>query len=415
MIKYIKSIFLGLLLLLPTVAMSQDAGSNGASGTTPASTTSTANPAQPSSSQQASQPAATTATTPAAAATPATTTPSASEAPKSSEAPKEDSAASAASEALKASKEEEQKSKSQETSSEVVEKGGLIAGKFQVSVTESYTHSQTNQLYIQGFGILPIVVVGNIDVQNVRRDVFTTVLGASYKLTDKLQVSLSVPWQYSMSSISTATGINARKAAGANNVGTSQSSSLGDITIGSSYQLARETLRLPSLYGGLNLKLRNGRDFFETPDPAAHVPAGSGFYTLQGTLSASRTSAPAVIYGAIGYSYPIERKNIPYTPANSPPVIIKSYQPGAAFTFSAGVSVSLNYELSLNWNLAETSQLSSRLNGQVSPNSATNAITFRMGGVYRVSQKTSVDLSLATGLSNDAGGTTISLRLPWSY
>ena len=413
MIKYIKSIFLGLLLLLPAVAMSQDDGSNGASGSTPASTTSTANTAeQPSSTQQASQPAA--ATTPAAA-TPAATTPAATTPNASSEAPKEDSAASAASEALKASKEEEQKSKSQETASEVVEKGGLIAGKFQVSVTESYTHSQTNQLYIQGFGILPIVVVGNIDVQNVRRDIFTTVLGASYKLTDKLQISVSVPWQYSMSNISTATGINARKAAGANNVGTSKSSSLGDITIGSSYQLARESLSLPSLFGGLNLKLRNGRDFFETPDPAAHVPAGSGFYTLQGTLSASKTSAPAVIYGAFGYSYPIERKNIPYTPAGSAPVIIQSYKPGAAVSVSAGVSVSLNYDLSLNWNLAETSQFSSRLNGQVSPNSATNAITFRMGGVYRLSQKTSVDLSLSTGLSNDAGGTTIALRLPWSY
>jgi hypothetical protein len=297
----------------------------------------------------------------------------------------------------------------------VVEKGGLIAGKFQVSVTESYTHLQTNQLYIEGFGILPIVVVGNVDVQNVRRDIFNTVIGASYKLTNKLQVSMSVPWQYSMSTISTATGINGRKAASANNEKTSRSAGLGDLTVGMFYQLARESLTLPSLSGGLDLKLRNGRDAFETPDPAAHVPVGSGFYMLRATLSASKTSAPAVVYGSLGYAYNFKRNNIAYTPANAPAFLIKSYEPGPSFNVSAGVSLSLNYQLSLNWSVAEASQLASRVNGSVSPNSATNSITFRMGGIWRISSKTSVDLSLTTGLTNDAGGTTIALRLPWSY
>lgn len=333
-----------------------------------------------------------------------------------SEAPtKDEGASSTASEALKASKEEEEKNKAKESASEVVEKGGLIAGKFQISFTESYTHLQTNQLYIEGFGILPIVVVGNIDVQNVRRDIFTSVLGASYKLTDKMQVSLSVPWQYSMASISTANGIQGRKAAGANTEKTSQSGSLGDITAGMFYQLTREGLNMPSLSGGLNFKARNGRDFFETPDPAAHVPAGTGFYSLQATLSASKTSAPAVVYGSLGYGYNFSRRNIAYTPANASAVLIQSYEPGASVSISAGVSLSLNYQLSLNWAVAEATQFASRLNGSVSPNSATNAITFRMGGIWRISEKTLVDLSLTTGLSSDAGGTTIALRLPWSY
>jgi hypothetical protein len=394
MIKYTKPIFLSFLLLLPALAMSQEAGDTSSSGTA-------ADTAAQKSSQQS---------TPSAA-----TTPAPEKSDTSGSAPKEDSASSAASEALKASKEEEEKSKAQETASEAVEKGGLISGKFQISLTENYTHLQTNQLYIEGFGILPIVVVGNVDIQNVRRDIFTTVLGASYKLTNKLQVSLNVPWQYSMASISTATGINGRKAGSANNEKTSKSSSLGDATVGMFYQLTRESLSLPSLSGSLDLKLRNGRDFFETPDPAAHVPAGTGFYMLRASLSASKTSAPAVIYGSLGYAYNFARHNIPYAPANQPAVLIKSYEPGPSFNVSAGVSVSLNYQLSLNWSLAEASQLASKVNGSVSPNSATNAITFRMGGIYRVSSKTSVDLSLTTGLTNDAGGTTIALRLPWSY
>ena len=379
--------------------MSQEAGDTSSSGTAADA------PAQKSSQQ--STPAAST-------SAPSTSAPEKSDS-SAAAAPKEDSAASAASQALKASKEEEEKSKAQDTASEAVEKGGLISGKFQISLTQNYTHMQTNQLYIEGFGILPIVVVGNVDIQNVRRDIFTTIVGASYKLTNRFQVSINVPWQYSMSSISTATGIKGRDVGTANNEKTSQSSSLGDITVGMFYQLTRESLSLPSLSGSLDLKLRNGRDIFETPDPAAHVPAGTGFYMLRASLSASKTSAPAVVYGAFGFAYNFARHKIPYAPANQPAVLIDSYEPGPSFNVSAGVSLSLNYQLSLNWSLAEASQLSSKVNGRVSPNSATNAITFRMGAIYRVSSKTSVDLSLTTGLTNDAGGTTISLRLPWSY
>ena len=143
--------------------MSQEAGDTSSSGTAADA------PAQKSSQQ--STPAAST-------SAPSTSAPEKSDS-SAAAAPKEDSAASAASQALKAS--------------EAVEKGGLISGKFQISFTESYTHLQTNQLYIQGFGILPIVVVGNIEVQNVRRDIFSTVIAASYKLTNRMQVSLSVP------------------------------------------------------------------------------------------------------------------------------------------------------------------------------------------------------------------------------
>ena len=370
MIKNIKSLLLTLLLLLPATAISQESTTNGGS---------TAEPGTPPAEEKA------------------------------------DGESSAASEALKASKEEEEKKKSQGSAAEVIEKGGLIAGKFQVSLTESYTHLQTNQLYIEGFGILPIVVVGNIDVQNVRRDIFSTVVGASYKLTNKLQVSINIPWQYTMSSTSTATGIQGRKSVASSNEKTYQSAGLGDITVGMNYRLLGEGLHTPSLSGGLDFKARNGRDFFETPDPVAHVPTGTGAYTLRGTLSASKTSAPAVVFGSIGYGYNFSRENIAFTPANSPAILIKSYEPGASFNLSAGVSLSLNYQLSLNWSVAESTNFASRVNGAVSPNTATNSITFRMGGIWRLSPKTSIDLSLTTGLTNDAGGTTIALRVPWNY
>ena len=419
MIKHIKPILLSLLLISPAVAVSQQGDdSNGASNTTDDATT------QSNSPQATKQvtPPDTGAATNAGKASPAPSAAPTKEEGGSATPPKDNDGASeaqsgesAASEALKASKEEEEKKKAQETASEVIEKGGLIAGKFQISITESYTHSQSSQLYIQGFGIIPILTVGNIDVQNVRRDVFTTVLSANYKLTNRLQVSMSVPWQYTMSSVSKATGLSGSSPLSPNTEQKNQSSSLGDISAGVSYQLVPQGLVMPNLTGGLNFKSRSGRDFFETPDPAAHVPAGTGFYALSGSLSWSKTSAPAVVYGSFGYSYSFARRNIPYTANRTAPILIKSYEPGASMSISLGMSLSLNYQLSLNWGLGMSHSFSSRVNGNVSPNSATNSITYRMGGIWHITDTQYIDISMTTALDADAGGTTVSVRIPWNY
>jgi len=351
-------------------------------------------------SAKPAQEAATPAATQPPAAAPATPPPAAGE--------------SKASEALKASEQEKEKEKAKETASEAVEKGGLISGKFELSLTESYTHSSSNQLFIEGFGILPIVVVGDVSVETVRRDIFSTTLGVSYKLTDLTQVSFRVPYQYTIARASKATGINGKKAVTPNDERVAQASSLGDIGGGITYQLMAEGLNAPSLFAGLDFKARNGRDSFETSDPVARPPAGSGFYGIRGSLSASKSSAPAVVFGALSYGYNFPRKNIVYL-GTSPPVMIKSYEPAANVSVSGGMSLSINYQLSLNFSFAQQFSYSSRLNGNVLPNSATNAITFRMGGIWRISDKTSVDLSMTAGLSPDAPDFTLALRLPWRY
>ena len=411
MTKKIKPIFLSFLLLIPTVALAQE-NSNSTDSSSSSSTAESQGNTQ-GDSQQTPTNSSSSAGESTSSAPPAQSNTPPSESQQNSKA---DTAASAATEALKASKEEEQKTKEKEArTEEVIEKGGLIAGKFQISITEAYTHIQTSQLYISGFGILPILIVGNIDVQNVRRDIFSTTLSSSYKLTDRSQVSISVPWQHVMADTSKAAGISGKTVIGSSQEKKTQSSSLGDISVGVSYRLIPEGLTMPSISTFVNFKTRTGRDFFETADPAAHVPAGTGFYSLSASLSWSKSSAPAVVYGSIGYGYNFPRKNIPYTPASSSPILIKSYEPGPSFNISTGVSVSLNYQLSLSWSVAQSHNFSSRINGHVSSNSETNSITFSMGATWRYSDKTYLNVSLTSGLSPDAGGTTFSARVPWNF
>ena len=183
-----------------------------------------------------------------------------------------------------------------------------------------------------------------------------------------------------MATTSTATGLTGNTITNANTEKSYQSGSLGDITVGATYSLMREGLTMPALSGSLDFKTRTGRDVFETPDPAAHVPAGSGFFSLRGTLSASKTSPPAVVYGSLGYGYNFPRSNIAYTPQNRPPILIASYQPGANISASGGVPVALNYQLSLSWNVSVSKNYSATVNGRTASNSSDNSISFSMGG-----------------------------------
>lgn len=322
---------------------------------------------------------------------------------------------STASEALKASKEEEEQKKKQTVTEVVPQEGGVISGKFELDVTETYTHQTSDQLYIDGFGILPIVVVGDVSVNKLRRDIFTTILEANYKLTDKMQVSVSIPYQHTISRVSQANGISGKTIVNANDETVSQSDDLGDISASMNYQLLSEGLGTPTLYGGLSLKARNGRDVFETPDAAAKPPPGSGFYSLRGSLSASKSSAPAVVFGSFSYAYNFERKNIVYAPKGQNATLIKTYQPGPNISLSGGVALSLNYDLALNFSFAQSWSYTSRINGNVLANSASNSITFRMGGIWRLSRKTSIDISGTMGLSPDAPDYTLAVRIPWRF
>lgn len=404
---------LALTLLLPSFAQSEETASGEKAS---AETSSEAKPANSATSQTPA--ASQTEAPPASSTNGAAPAAPAAEGDKSQQQPAAEPAKapdSAASEALKASKEEEEKKKQKAVTEVVPQEGGVIAGKFELDVIESYTHLTSNQLYIEGFGILPIVVVGDVSVQSVRRDIFSTTVSANYKLTDRMQVSLSIPYQQTIARVSTANGISGKTVISANDEKVSQSSDLGDVSGSLNYQLMTERVGRPSLYGGLSIKARNGRDVFETPDPAAKPPPGSGFYSLRGSVSASKSSAPAVIFGSFAYAYNFERKNIVYTAKAQNPVLIKTYQPGQNFSLSAGVSLSLNYDLALNFSFAQSFSYTSRINGNVLANSATNAITFRMGGIWRVSDKTSIDMSVTMGLSPDAPGYNFAVRVPWRF
>jgi hypothetical protein len=48
-------------------------------------------------------------------------------------------------------------------------------------------------------------------------------------------------------------------------------------------------------------------------------------------------------------------------------------------------------------------------------NSRSTAVSFTIGGYYRINNKTSVSLSFSNALTLDAGGYSMSLSVPWRF
>ena len=286
----------------------------------------------------------------------------------------------------------------------------FIKGKLQIEFIETYAHSSSSQLYIQGFGILPILVIGPIQVETVRRDVLISTFVTRLKLSENLQFTLNIPYQFTFNRTSTASGQTGGGTTSQPNVDTFTSDgNLGDISGSLTYLVLTEQLMRPSLFLSLGFKGRTGQDVFETTNPS-----GSGYNSVSISFNVNKTSDPAVLYAGMGYAYAIGRRDVVYTPPGQQTVTL-DYEPGSNISLLFGASYALNYKLTLSMDYEQSFNMTSKINQQRIADSTTNAISLRWGWVYTINDNTSIDLSVAAGLTTDAPNAVITLRIPWRF
>lgn len=324
----------------------------------------------------------------------------------------QDKEGSNAEKALQANKKE--KEEKQPLSSVKQAATGLLSGKFGIQFLEDYTHLSTNQIYINGFGILPVLVVGNVDVQKVRRDLLTTTLSFSYKYTNDLQFSFRFPFQYSFTRLSQANGVTGNSIVNSKSDQLTTSFDIGDLSAGVTYHLINQGLKMPDVYVGLNLKSRTGRDAFQTRDAQAHPPSGSGYNSVMGLVSFDKLSAPALLFGSISFAYGLPRKNVLLCPSLGQCVQL-DYSPGPNLGISGGMAISLNYQLTLNFGYQQTINFPAQINGRDLPNSQTNVIMMSIGGTWQFSPKHSIAVTFYQGVTADSPDFRLGIRVPWQF
>lgn len=303
-------------------------------------------------------------------------------------------------EAEKALKAEEEK---KPTPTEV-QRGGVLVGKGNVEAELglTYAHFSSNNIFIQGFAILPVLVIGHIAVERIRRDIGIVSLTGRYGLVDDLQLEVRVPWRFWHDRRSYPELAPPREE-------TEAGGGIGDIEGSLYYQFLREREGAPNLIAGLTFKTRTGEDVFKVADPYKELPEGSGFYSLRGTVTAIKTVDPVVLFGTLGWTYNLERDSI-NVKATGQTIDVN---PGWTAEYGVGMAYAINPKFSLNMQYQQSFTKTSKVNGWDQPNTALDVALLKIGAIYAYSKKSSIDFSVSTGLTNDAPDIIVELKIPF--
>ncbi len=277
----------------------------------------------------------------------------------------------------------------------LVQKGSILLpkGRLQFEPSLTYAHSSSNRLYIDGFSILPVLVVGDISTEKVQRDVFINTWTFKYGLRHNLQTEVRVPVRFEYDRITNTDSTTFDQ--------TDNKGGLGDIQVSVSRQIGWEHGLIPDLVANLSVKSNTGDEPYNTD-----IALGTGHWAVSGALVAAKASDPAVIFGSLNYTYNIPRSDI------------ENYgkiDPGDSIGYSLGTAIALSYQTAINFSFDHSITDKMVRNGQKVPGSFLNAANFKTGFNWALNERASVDCSLSFGLTQDSPDFTFELRFPYNF
>jgi hypothetical protein len=309
------------------------------------------------------------------------------------------------------------------------EQPGILTRQGQIVLEPSltYSYSSSNRVALVGYTVIPSLLIGLVDVREVKRNTLTAALSLRYGLSNRVEVEAKLPYVYRRDdtiSREIFTGAATDRIFG------TSGKSVGDVEIGARYQLNQPKDGLPYFVGSLRLKARNGKDPFEVVTDCVtrcvgsttgtglplDLPTGSGFYSLQPGLTWLLPSDPAVFFGGLSYTHSFKRNNISRLVLNGEREDIGRIEPGGVLGINFGMGLSLNDKTAFSLGFDLNSVGRTRQNGQaVATSVRTQLSSLLLGYSHRITPASSVNVAMSAGLTRDTPDLSLSLRLPFSF
>ena len=305
-------------------------------------------------------------------------------------------------------------------------------GRFILEPSLQFGYSATDRVALVGYTVIPAILIGLIDVRQVKTTTETAALTLRYGLTKRFELEARVPYSHINSdtiSREVFTGTAQDRVFNANGSG------IGDVEVAARYQFSEGSLDKPFYVGWLRYKSRTGKDPFEVvtdcvqrcigsaTDPSNTtgtglplvLPTGSGFQSLQGGVTWLYASDPAVLFGSFSYLHNFPRHNVSRHVLNGQSEFIGDVDAGDIVGFNIGMGLSLNERFSLSLGYDQNFVGRTRQNGVAVPGSARVVLgTLLLGGSYRFSDFHTVNFSLGIGVTRDTPDVTLTVRTPFS-
>lgn len=285
-------------------------------------------------------------------------------------------------------------------------RGGLLLppGMMEVDDAASYFSMSSDHVTVNGFALFPVLVVGDITSERLRRDILINSITARQGITKRLQLDAMVPYGYVLNRTVDATGKQT----------TESQFGLGDIAGGASYQFATEHGSVPDLLASLHYKSSTGTNSYDLT--SAETSLGTGFNGVTGAVTAAKTNDPLVFFGSLSYTrnFPAHH-TVPISNPSDPSVTstVAYIRPGDAVGFQLGSVLSLNPETSMTvgWNQQFTRE--AKMNGQPLPASYLVEGSLRIGTSYMIAPGRLMDISMGLGLTPDTPNLQFSVSFPF--
>lgn len=307
--------------------------------------------------------------------------------------------------------------------------GGVLTprGRMVVEPSLRYLHSSVNRVSIEGLTILPALLVGVIDVLEADRDTYSASLTARYGLTSRLELEAQASYLWRNDSTRTRKFLDS---ATEESMTSSSGSGLGDIEFGMRYQFNRGGGGWPFLVGNLRVKTDTGTDPFELttkatlsgqPEFTSELPTGSGFWSVNPSMTFIYPSDPVVFFGNLGYLWTIEDDKGTFeqiVDGETRTVGFGTVDPGDAWRMNFGMGLGLNdrSSLSLSYSLDLFSEtwIETASNQNIAGSDATVG-RLLIGYSLRTEGGTPLNVAVGIGATEDAPDADLNFRLPFNF
>lgn len=257
----------------------------------------------------------------------------------------------------------------------------------------SYAHTSYDKIVVDGFSIFPVLVVGDIVSELVKRDIVTNNHSFRVGLPWDTQFDLVVPLGYERERTYRADGT----------YDSEETEGLGDISLALSHQLTKSHQFWPDTLIGVSWKSTTGEDPYRLV--TADEPAlGSGFETWGASMTFMSTVDPVVLFGGLSGTYtPGEDKKIGHV------------KPGESYGLNLGIAIALNLETSLSFNYQYSYTMETEIEGQEIKGSYLTTSTLAFGLSKAQSDRFAIDVDLGVGLTSDSPDFQLTVSFPFNF
>ncbi|WP_423840508.1 transporter [Vibrio mytili] len=296
--------------------------------------------------------------------------------------------------------------------SDVLDRPGVLTpqGEWSFDTSLSYTQNSSNKVSVVGYTILPTLIVGRIEVSDADRTTITVGLTARYGLTNATELELRLPYVYRNDQIATRPIQDGASRPVVNT--TIDGGGIGDVELALRHQINFESA--PYWIAGLRVKSDTGRSPYDVSlangsNSFSDVPTGSGFWSVEPSISMIHPTDPAVLFANISYIYNLE-DNVTVADTKA------DVDLGDTISLAGGMGFAVNPDLSFSLGLNHKTILKSKIDGRTADDAKLLQLdTLNFGINYAFSARSSVNVSAQAGLTEDAPDFQLTVRVPVNF